>query len=101
MTDEPETHITTDLRTVKDVRPDAEMPPTEWADKDQPLTVKWPYRTTIKSTGPGSALLPPGSIVELLPHEVAKHHKLAKDVLEAREKSKVNPAPAKEGEPAA
>ena len=70
---------------VRDVRKNVDPVPTEWADDDHPMGVEWPYRTTIKSIGKNSVPLAPGSIVLLYPHEVAKYHRLAKDILDRAE----------------
>ena len=77
---------TTDGRTltVKDVRKRSDPAPTEWAHADHPMGERWPYMTTLKSVNAASVPLPPGSLVELLPHEVGKHHVLAKRVLDDR-----------------
>jgi hypothetical protein len=80
--------------TVKDVR-DAEaaktvgdtrqaLPPTEWAHDDHPLGLLWPYRTTLKSISREQLPVPPGTVVDLLPHEVGRFHTLARDVVDAR-----------------
>lgn len=95
---------------VRDVRKNDDLPPTEWAADDHPMGAQWPYRTMIKSIGQNSVPLAPGSIVLLYPHEVAKYHRLAKDILDRAETpvevvavagTPTGPVPAVEGEPLA
>lgn len=83
-TDDPRTHVERidDLEGPKDVGLKEPLAPTVHAYDEQPIDQRWPYRTTAKAVISGM-LLPPGQLQWLYPHEVARHHVLARDVLDS------------------